>query len=211
MNVHVSKLCAAAAFAVALGACSSTSFMSTWHAPDAQPISLQPSDKVIALVIANNESMRRAGEANLADELSARGFQGVPAYTLISFADVKDEEKANRAINASGAKAVVVLRPTGTSQEISSTPSMYASPYYGGFWGGGYYGYGWGGAYMGSEIRTDTFVHIETMIYDLTQNKLIWAGQSKTMNPSNVEQGIKDLADAVGKELRAAGLVAATK
>ena len=62
---------------------------------------------------------------------------------------------------------------------------------------------------MPGEIRTDTFIHIETMIYDLTQNKLVWAGQSKTMSPENVENGIRDLANAVGKELRKEGLLPA--
>ena len=57
-------------------------------------------------------------------------------------------------------------------------------------------------------ITTDTYVSIETVIYDLRQNKLVWAGQTKTMNPSDVESFVGELADAVSRELRASGMVA---
>jgi hypothetical protein len=211
MRIRTATLPAAAVLALALGACATTTFQSSWKAPDAAPLNMQKGDKVIALVIAKNDALRRAGEAHLASELDLRGYTGVPAYTIMSDADVQDEGKAQRVITTSGAKAIVVLRPQGTTQEVSSTPGYYGSPYYNGMWGGGYWGYGWGGAYIPGDIRTDTYVHIETLIYDLEQNKLVWAGQSKTMNPANVEKGVHELATAVSKELQKSGLVAAAK
>jgi hypothetical protein len=199
-----------AGLALLFGACSATSFTSTWKAPDAQPIQLKPGDKVVAFVMANSSSMRRAGEANLADELNARGLQGIPGYTLVAEGDVGDEAKAKAAIDASGAVAAVVMRPMGAEKEVSSTPGMYyGGAGYGSFYGGGYYGHGWGGMYDPGQIRTDTYVSIETLVYDLRQNKLVWAGRTRTMNPSNVEGFIKELAGAVGKELRADGVIAA--
>lgn len=189
--------------------CATTSFTSVWKAPDAGPLQFKAGDKVIALVIAEQESLRRSGEANLADILDQRGLQGVPAYTLANASDLKNETKAKQVIDASGAVGVVVMRPMGKEKEISSTPTgYYGSPYYGGFYGG-YYGYGWGGAWGGYEVRTDTYVFIETLIYDLKQNKLVWAGQTKTMNPSDVEGFVGELAKAVSKELQKSGLVAA--
>lgn len=207
MNRNAPKLYAAGLLALALAACSMTSFTSTWRAPDAQPMALQPGDKVVAMVISKNNAMRRAAEANLADQLNARGLVGVPSYSLIG--DNQDEANAKQAINVSGAKAVVVMRPTGQTQEISSSPSYYGSPYYGGFYGG-YYGYGWGGAW-GTEVRTDTYVHIESLVYDLDQNKLVWAGQSKTMNPNDVEGTIAELTKEIGAQLRKEGLIPAKK
>ncbi len=192
-----------------LAGCATTSFTSVWKAPDAGPLQFKAGDKVIALVIAEQESLRRSGEANLADILDQRGLQGVPAYTLASAPDLKNEAKAKQVIDASGAVGVIVMRPMGKEKEISSTPTgYYGSPYYGGFYGG-YYGYGWGGAWGGYEVRTDTYVFIETLIYDLKQNKLVWAGQTKTMNPSDVEGFVGELAKAVSKELQKSGLVAA--
>jgi len=58
-------------------------------------------------------------------------------------------------------------------------------------------------------VRTDTYVFVETLIYDLRSNKLVWAGQSKTMNPSDVEGFVAELAKAVRGELQKAGLAVA--
>jgi hypothetical protein len=205
----------AAGVAMLLAGCATTSFTSVWKAPDAQPLQFKAGDKVVAMVVADSTGLRRSGEANLADELDKRGLKGIPAYTLISDSEVKDEAKAKAAIEASGAVGVILMRPMGKEQKVSSTPSMYygasyyGAPHYGGMWGGGYYGYGWGGGiYDPGTIRTDTYVSIETVIYDLRQNKLVWAGQTKTMNPSDVEGFVTELATAVSKELRESGMVA---
>lgn len=214
MKMHKQTLLGAASLALLLAGCATTTFTSIWKAPDAKPLQFQAGDKVVALVIAEAASLRRSGEANLADELDKRGLKGIPAYTLLSDDEIKDEAKAKAAIEASGAVGVIVLRPRGQEQKVTSTPSTYYGPsyygasHYGGFWGGGYYGHGWGGVYDPGTIRTDTYVSIETVIYDLRQNKLVWAGQTKTMNPSDVESFVGDLADAVSRELRASGMVA---
>jgi hypothetical protein len=187
MKVHKRTLLGAASLALLLAGCAATTtFTSIWKAPDAKPLQFQAGDKVVAMVVAESTSLRRSGEANLADELDKRGLKGIPAYTLLSDDEIKDEAKAKAAIEASGAVGVIVLRPKGQEQKVTSTPatyygpSYYGSSYYGGFWGGGYYDHGWGGAYDPGSIRTDTYVSIETVIYDLRQNKLVWAGQTKT-------------------------------
>lgn len=215
MTLHKQMTLAATGMALLLAGCATTSFTSVWKAPDAQPLTFKAGDKVVAMVVAESTGLRRAGEANLASELDKRGLKGVPAYSLISDADIKDEAKAKAAIEASGAVGVILMRPMGKEQKISSTPatyygaSYYGAPYYRGMWGGAYYGYGWGGGvYDPGTIRTDTYVSIETVIYDLRQNKLVWAGQTKTMNPSDVEGFVTELAAAVSKELRESGMVA---
>ena len=195
--------------ALTIAACATTTFTSTWKAPDAQRLQWKPGEKVVALVVAKQSALRRSGEASLAAAIDRAGLQGVPAYSLETAGDFTNEGDAKRTIDASNAVGVVVLRPLGKEQQISSTPTgYYGSPYYGGFWGG-YYGYGWGGAWGAYEVRTDTYVSVETLIYDLRQNKLVWAGQSRTMNPSEVDRFVNELAKAVSGELQKAGLVAA--
>ena len=80
-------------------------------------------------------------------------------------------------------------------------------PSYGPYWGG-YYGYGWGGAWGGGvDVRTNTIVTVETLVYSLQQNKLIWAGQSNTTNPSKVDNFVRELATAARREMTKAGLL----
>ena len=187
-----------------LTACATTSFTSSWKAPDAQPIGSFAGQKVVAVAMSKNQAVRRSAEDTLVSVLNANGSQGIPSYSILG--DETDEAKAKAAIEKSGAVAVVVMRPVAQEKEISSTPSMYMGPRYGGYWGG-YYGYGWGGAWGGTEIRTDTIVIVETLVYSLKQNKLVWAGQSKTTNPSKVDAFVKEVAAGAGKEMKKAGLL----
>ena len=104
----------------------------------------------------------------------------------------------------------MVIQVTGTSQEVSSTPTTGVYGGRRGFYGPGWRGYGWGWG-GGQEIRTETLVHVETLLYDLAADELVWAGQSKTMNPSKAESFVRELINAVGNELQKDGLVGPQK
>jgi hypothetical protein len=193
--------CSVLAGAGLLASCASTSFVSTWKAPDAQ--SLRGEGKVVTVVMTQNEAMRRGAEDSLAQEITKMGAQAVPGYTLIQNEPTETEANAKEALEKAGVGIVVTMRPTGVSQEISSSPTASAT-----YWGGGYYGYGWGAAYGPSmEIHTDTIVHIQTLVYSLKQNKLVWSGQSKTTNPGNVDSLVKEIIYAVADEMKKGGLI----
>jgi hypothetical protein len=201
-----------AAGALVISACGSTTFNTTWVEPNAQPITVQPGDKVLAMVISSNQATRRGAETALARELSNNGAEGIPAFQVIPDDAIQDQEKARPYIEKSGAQYAVIMRATGKDKEVSSTPTMAYGPGWGGYGGfyGGFYGYGWGApyAYGGSTIRTDTIVHVETLVYDLKSDKMVWAGQSSTVNPSKAESMIRELVDEAGKEMRRQGLLA---
>jgi hypothetical protein len=194
-------LCAA----LGLSGCAA-SLVSSWKAPDAEPFRLQ-GEKVAAVVMVGDQSIRLAGEDALARELSARGVHGVPMYRLLP-GEVPDEARARASAEQAGVVGVVVLRPVRVDKEVSSRPTTYSGPIYGGFWGG-YFGHGWGAPWSVSsgEIRTDTIVIVETLVYSLTQNKLVWGGQSKTTNPSGVDRLIANAAKQVADELARQGLI----
>lgn len=196
-------------------ACAATKFQSTWRAPDAQPTSFQ-GKKVAALVISPEESTRLGAEGELARELTRRGINGVPAYNLLPPNQTKsiDKEKAKQLFTTAGIEGVVVMRALGTEKEISSSPggvySPYGAPYYGSFWGGGgYWGYGWGAVYDPGYMRTDTIVNIETLVFDLKADKLIWAAKSQTTNPDRVDSMIKELVSSAAAEMKKQGLIQA--
>jgi hypothetical protein len=193
-----------------LSACAST-FVSTWQAPDAQPLELKGA-KVAAVVMMEGQSSRRLAEDTLAKEITARGAQGVAMYTILPDAAPKDEPATRAALEKAGIQALVVMRPIAVNKDISATPlQTYTDDHYGGYWGG-YYGYGWSTPYAssitsGGDIQVDTVVRVETMLYSLKQNKLIWSGQSKTTNPPEVEGFVKELAAAAADALKKTGLI----
>jgi hypothetical protein len=189
---------------LATAACATTSFQSTWKAPDAQPVVLS-GQKVVAFVLTKNAAARRSAEDALAREISAGGAQGIASYTLVPDAAASDEAKAKAQVEASGATGVVVMRPVDSSKEVVAT-STYMGPSYGPYWGG-YYGYGWGAAYGGVDVRTNTIITVETLVYSIPQNKLIWAGQSNTTNPTKVDAFVRELATSARREMKKAGLL----
>ena len=192
---------------MSLTACSSTTMTTTWKDPDSQPLHFQKGDTVIALVMSPNEGVRRPAEDALAKELTSRGnIKGVPAYTIIPTADLRNETQAKAHIEGSGASGVVVMRVVEKSQKVTAPTPVYIGPRHRSFYGG-YYGAGWGAAYGPGYLQTDTIYSIETRLYDLKQGKLVWVGQSDTYNPSNVESVIKEIVDEAVKELVKQGLI----
>lgn len=193
---------------VLLGACAPNPFVSSWRAPDAQPLQLDGA-RVAAVVMMKNTSSRRAAEDALAQRISELGGQGVALYAVAQDVDPANEAAVRAAAEQAGVQGVVVMRPTDVSKEIVSTPVMYTTPTYSGFWGG-YYPYGWGSSWAfatGGDIRTDTVVSVETLVYSLPQNRLVWAGKSRTTNPRDVEALIEKISVAGVKELRRQGLL----
>jgi hypothetical protein len=196
-------IAAAAAATAGLGG---PSFTSTWKAPDARPGTFQ-GKTVVAVFMSADDGLRQGIEGRLAYELTQRGAKGIAAWSLIPSSEIRDEAKAKARITQSGAAGVVALRLAERGQEASSTGPMYwAAPTYGNMWGG-YWGYGWGGLYDPGHVRVDNVLYVEALVYSLEQNKLVWAGLSKTTNPKSANDLVKELVGKVASEVKKAGLV----
>lgn len=210
MMSRIAKAALVAAGAVAVTACGSTTFNTTWSAPDAGPLSLSEGTKVIALVVSSNTAKRRGFETALVSELNDHGLEGVAAYTVVPEDAAQDSAKARPYIQKTGASYALVLQVTGSDQQVTSTPTMTTAGMWHGprqFWGPTWGGWGWGWA-GGTEIRTDTIVRVQSLLYDMEKDTLVWAGQSETMNPSRAESFMNEMVSSIGDELRKEGLVA---
>lgn len=188
-------------------AAAGTTFVSTWKAPEAQPLNFK-GKKVVALVISKEKAVRFGAEDYLTRELTQRGVQGLAAYGLIPEELTQDKEKAKAILEKEGVAGVVAMRVVGKDQQMSGTAaSYYAGPAYATFWGSGYYSWGWSGVYDPGYLRTDTIVSVETLVFSLEQDKLVWAGVSQTTNPKRVPDFIKQLTAKVAGELKKQGLI----
>ena len=194
MSLMKAAAAACAALFLVSTACETTTFISTWKNPTAQPLGKTKGRTVVACVMANDEFLRHGAEDELVASLNKRGSKGIASYALLP-PGVFDEKLAKAAFEKAGAQGVVVIRPVSSDKEVSVSATYYGSPYYGGFWGG-YYGYGWGSPYGGTAVSVDTVVTVEILLYSLEQNLLVWAGRSKTTNPSNVQAFVRELVTA---------------
>ncbi len=127
-----------------------------------------------------------------------------PSYTLLDDRELFNKDAAKAKVEAAGYDGAVLISFVSTQQRVTSTGPSY----YGGFWG--HYGYVYGpgaGYYDPGTIRTDTILRLQISIYSLREDKLLWSGVSKTMNPSRIDELVGGVAKAVGDDLRKRGLI----
>lgn len=195
---------------VTLSACASSGFVASWRAPDAEALQVKGS-KVGAVVMIQDEASRRIAEDTLAREINARGAVGIPGYTVMPDSRPETEADARMAFEHADVQGIVVMRPVSVDKQVVVNTATYLDPTYGTYWGG-YYGYGWNSPWAfpvaaDAQVRTDRIVTIETLVYSLRQNKLVWAGRSEATNPKDVAALVKKLSAAAAKELQRQGLI----
>ena len=190
-------------FAATATVAAAPKFTSVWKAPVAYEVSFA-GKKVAALVITGDDSLRVAGEEALARALTDRGLQGVATYRIVPREEVTAAEKVRGWFERAGVEGVVALRPVSAEKRTTYDPGMWIGPSYGTLWG--YYGYGWGTVYVPGSVSRDTIVVVETTIYSVPRNALLWAAVSETRNPAQLAKYVEELTSASVKELQKVGL-----
>lgn len=183
-------------------------FLSTWKSPEAATTSFV-GKKVATLVIAEEDGLRVAGEEALARELEARGIPAIATYRIVPKPELASAERAKPWFERAGIQGVVAVRPISKDKVREYSPATWTSSYYSSFWN--YYGYGWGAYYSPGIDRTNTVVVVETLVFDMASNGLVWASVTETTNPKELQPFISDLARATIKEMQKQGLAKAQK
>jgi hypothetical protein len=183
-----------------LGGCATTTFTSTWKAPGGNTIN--PAGKTIAGVfVSDNDSYRRTAEDALAKDLNARGARGVPAYTLLSSERDGSTEEDRARLRKAGVNEIVVMQVVGAdkrpyTQVFGATSSTSYTP-------------GSSNAQaVSAQQHYDTLVSVETTVFSLDRNELIWSATSRTTNPEDLPNLVNEVADATVKEMVKQGLLA---
>ena len=180
-------------------------FLAVWKSPEVSRLNFA-GKKVAALVITDSQSLQMSGEEALTRELTARGVTGTPTYRFVPREELKSADKAKAWFERSKIEGVVAMRPVKREKEREYTPVVWSSGYYPEFWG--YYGYGWSNVYVISSSRETETITVETLVYDLTRDQLVWAATSETRDPKNLQDFVKDLVNAAVREMKKMKLVA---
>jgi hypothetical protein len=201
--IHILAACGA----LLLAACTSTTFTSTWKAPEAKVFEAS-GQKVAAVFIGKDEAQRRVAEDTLVGRINSRGAQGIATYNLIPSSELQNLDSVKARLAEAGVEGVVAMRVIEEKERVSvsyAAPRPTFAPYYWQF--SNYWGYGWGRAYQPAEVRTDTILSMETLIYSLRNDALVWAGTSRTVNPDKVDELVAEVAEAASREMTRQGLL----
>ena len=172
----------------------------TWRNPNAQPIRFR---KVLAVAMVADPDLRKRAEDEIVSHLM-RSEDALPARAVIPDAELGDVERARQRLRAGGFDGAVVIRPLALEEKVTYHPAYYGVPY-DSFWG--YYGYAWPLAYDAGYTRVDQILRVETLVYSVERDELVWTGVTSALNPGSLREIIDDIAQAVGQELRREGLV----
>ena len=205
---RVPPVVAAATLAAVTLVSAAPKFTSVWKSPDAAQVSFA-ARKVAALVITQDDSLRISGEESLVRELTARGLQSVATYRIAPKEELQSAERARVWFEKANVEGVVALRPVSREKRTTYNPGTWTSPYYSSLWG--YYGYGWTGVYIPGSVDRDTVVVVETLIFSVPRNQLLWAAVSETQNPATLQRFVEVLVKESVKELQRAGLARSLK
>ena len=132
--------------------------------------------KVVVIGIFKEPDTRKIFEDEFAARLKARGVDATASRKIVSDAELPDKDVVIGKIRKFGADAVLVTRVMDMEMEKNYVPGQaYAVPGYYNYYGA-YYSY----SYRPGYTETKGSAYLETNLYDLVDEKLVWSGRSKT-------------------------------
>lgn len=190
---------------------SNTTIVNSWRDPKIT-VAQEHFKKVLVVALVKDEASRRVTENRIA--ASNPIFKTSYEYLNETTKELTKEQKL-KILQDENFDGVVTMRLVSTEQETTYVPGTYTGMYYGGFDGlySGVYGYGFGNWYgMYSPTYYDpgyyqetTYYMVETNIFSLKDNKLIWTGTTKSDYVTDLGQTVDAIMQAVVQEMRKDG------
>jgi hypothetical protein len=157
-----------------------------------------PDNKTLAVALVKDETSRRVIEDQLVKRI---GGNTVSSYTILTDAS---EEALKQKLTEGKFTHVLLMRLADIEKETSYVPGT-TTAFYGGY--GRYYGYGAGMYSTPGYYTTDKNYFVETTVYSVNPDKLLWTGTTKTVNPSKLEKSVNDIADIVSEKMKKDGFL----
>ena len=183
--------------AITLSSCSSTHVVTRWQDPLTSHLVFT---KVLTLVIGGDQSLVRAGEEDLCRQVAKVPCK--PAYLAMPDSMRSDIPAAKALVRKEGFDGALVFRVVSDREKVTYVPPSYGPT----FWG--YYGYAQ--AYNPGSYRTDQLVRVETAIYSVAEDKLLWIGTTESVNPKSLSTLVEEVSKAVRQELEREGAIPAS-
>jgi len=195
-----------------LASCANTKISQSWVEPDNTKVYKD----LLIIGIGESEQNRRAYESYFTEELRTHGIEGEASYKLISSNQKIDRDTVVKAIEGLEIDGVITTHMTAVDEETIYRPAT--GNVYGGVYGAGYGGGHYGGLYSyyphvnsyvnqpGYYSTHETYT-IETNLYDVESEELVWSARSRTFSPESVDEVIVDLTKLLIKDLKDKNLI----
>ncbi len=197
-------LLTSAALMLQLGCAGSVSLTSVWTNPE---YTGPPAKKILVVGLAQKLQIRRVFEHQLRFEFASRGVDAEASIDGMPDDAKLDKQAFAEYFGDRNINAVLVTGLVSADTTKEYTPgASYVAPAVHTTW----YGY-YDGVYAvhhepGYWTQNTQFV-LESSLYDVASEKLVWRGMSKAVNPEDVMEIIEDLSKTLVNRLGQDGLV----
>lgn len=179
--------------------CATTNITTAWRDPAFQG----PVKKILVMGISQKPAIQRFAEDEFVSQLRERGTAAVAGYSVLPYGGRMGQRLVAAKAREIGADAVLVIRPVGEKTTRTYVPGqVYGVPGPYRRWGS-YYGF----AYTPGYVAENQYVYIETNLFDIDTDKLIWSAESETALSANNQQLIKSFIDTIVTKMASAKLI----
>ena len=164
----------------------------------------KPVSNILVIAITGNEDSRRSFERKFVAQLKSAGVEAISSEDAIPMPpdlELKKETILN-AVNQFENDAVIIthLIDKGEKEAFTRGGRVYTGYY-------GFYNSRFSYANDPGYSSTSKTVRLETNLYDVKTEKLIWSGQSKTLSKDSKYQIINDVIKVVINDLQKNNLI----
>lgn len=193
--------------------CANTKITQSW----VEPNHTKQYGDILMIGIAESEQNRRAYESYFVEEFNVRSIDAVASYKVIKSNEKIEKATILKAIKGLGIDAVIVTHMVAVDEETIYRPGA-GNAGFGGY-GYGVHGGGYGRGLHGYYPHVNTYVHspgyytthetytLETNLYDVRTEELIWSARSRTFSPESVDEVIVDLTKLLINDLEEKNLI----
>jgi len=175
--------------------------------------------KVLVIGVAQDQDSRQAFEDALVSAITDEGGTAQASIGVLPHDEQLTEDQLHAAIDAGGFDAVLITRLLSVDKSQEYTPpKKYNNPRtryyaaspgwgygYGGFYG--FYGTTFAEVHEPGYFETSTTLKLETNLYSVATNELVWTGQSETVDPESIPDARESMTAAVAKKLKQEKLI----
>ncbi len=175
--------------------------------------------KLFVIGVAQNEESRKGFENAFTTAIVALGGQAEASWHTLPQDDQLEEAEIRTAIEGGGFDGVVITRLLSVDKDKEYTPATTHMNARTTYYPGAGYGYGYGRGYYGfygttyaqihdpGYFETSTTLRLETNLYSVADNGLVWSGQSDTVDPKSVADARESMTAAVATKLKEERLI----
>lgn len=187
---------------ISLFACTPTAMQQSWTNPDRRD-STKLFQKLLLVALVKDDYTRKVTEDKLAEEVRPRGvvsYNYLPDY----FTSSNDTGMIANRLKGDGFDGVVIMRLITVNKNAVNSPGNFPS-YYNSWYG--YYSSTFPLYNVPSGKGVGEVFSVETNVYSLLDNKLVWNGVTTAVNISDKKKMVDGVIAAVKEKMKSQGFI----